>query len=108
MTRSTSGASMRSMASSRPDVRGHVNDAQFRRHQHHRDFGRAGQRREQFGVARILVARGMQRLLAERRRADRLRLARFDDAHRALDVAKGRFARDRARSCRRADPRESA
>ncbi len=76
-------------------VRGHVDHAQFRRHQHHGDFGRTGQRRQQFGVARILVARGMQRFLAERRGADGLRLARLNDAHRALDVAERRLARDR-------------
>ena len=76
-------------------VRGHVDHAQFRRHEHHRHFGRVGERGQQLGVTRIFVPGRVQRLLAERRGADRLRAARLDDAHRTFDVAVGGFARDR-------------
>jgi hypothetical protein len=75
------------------DVRGHVDDAQLRRHQHHGHLRRAGERGQQLGVAGVLVAGSVQRLLAEWRRADGTRRARLDDAHGTLDVAKRRLAR---------------
>ena len=58
------------------DVRRDVDDPQLRRRQHHRDFRRAGQRGQQLGVAGEDVAAGVQRLLVERRGADRVDLAR--------------------------------
>ena len=51
---------------------GDVDDAQPRRHEHHRYFRRAGQMRQQFGVPGKAMASGMQRLLVDRRSADRL------------------------------------
>lgn len=77
-----------------PDMRGHMNHAQLRRHQHHRYFVDARQMREHFGVAGILVAAGVQRFLVERRRADGVDLPGFRQLHRARDELIGRIARD--------------
>ncbi len=68
-------------------MRGDVDDAQLGRHQHHGDFRRAGEFGEKLGMARILVACGVQSFLAQRRRADRHRIARLDDLHRLGDAA---------------------
>ena len=79
MTRSTRPGSILRDRVDQADMRGDVNDAQLRRHQHHRHFRRAGQMRQQFGVAGIFVAGGMQRFLGQRRGADALRDARLHD-----------------------------
>ena len=68
-----------------PDVRGDVDHAQRRGGEHHRVVGGAGQLGEQLRVARVAVAREVQRLLVERRRADRVDLAREREGDRALD-----------------------
>ena len=52
------------------DMRGDVDDPQVGRRQHHRDFRCAGQRGQQFGVAGIAMAGGVQRFLVQRRGAD--------------------------------------
>src|ERR1700677_1030558 len=48
--------------------------------------------RQQFGMAGIFMARGMQRFLGERRGADGLREPRLHDLHGLLDIAIGRLA----------------
>src|SRR5471032_1291093 len=68
------------------DMRRHMNHAQMWRNQHHRDFLDAGQMREHFSVARILVAACVQRFLVERRGADRIDLLRLRQLDGARDV----------------------
>ena len=57
-------------------MRGHQDDAQAWPGQHHRDFGRAGQRCQQFGMAGIIMPARLQCFLVERRRDQGFDLAR--------------------------------
>jgi hypothetical protein len=74
------------------DVRGHVDHVQPGRHEHQGDLGGAGQGCEELRVAGEPVAGGVERLLVDRRGADRVDLARAREGHRPLDEPVRRFA----------------
>ena len=64
---------------------GRQHDAQRGRIEHHRDMGRAGQVREQIGVAGPRQAGKTKRFLVDRRRGDPVHSSRHGIVHRADD-----------------------
>jgi len=74
------------------DVRRHVHHPQARGEQQHRHLLGAGQLGEQFGVPRVAVAGGVQRLLVERRGADRVDAVGERELGGDAHVLEGRFA----------------
>jgi hypothetical protein len=54
-----------------PEMRGHVDDAHLRGHEHHRDFRSVRERGQELGVSGIAMAAGVQGLLVQRRGAHR-------------------------------------
>src|ERR1700751_3820594 len=89
------GTSDRALDQSRLDFGNGINQAnvgrdmdhlQFRGRKHHRTFGRAGQMGEYLGVARKDVAAGVQRLLIQGGRTDRIDLSGLGELNSASDV----------------------